>query len=219
MRRNRLLCGLLALSWLFATTAGVWAGEWTPPKNPSKGPVAPFGGAVPVCPFENGIPEPSPLPPPPCCSGGTDFVHELITILNETRSSDAFIATVLALHRAGVDGKLVVPAIIKNAERLKLFIDTNPDQGTAQQKTILKAVMLMLKKSEHKVRTTRPQTCSVPNDPLGGACIGAATGGACIGAAAGGAVGALVGGACSSSPIPVMPTIPDPPIGDSSPCK
>src|SRR5271166_5996232 len=117
MRTNRLLCSLLALGGMLVCLRGAAAYEPVPPPPT--------------------IPNVDPLSVPEDKAGEREFVQDLVSILNETRSSDAFIATVLALHRAGVDGKLVVPAIIKNAERLKLFADTNADQGTVQQKTIM----------------------------------------------------------------------------------
>jgi hypothetical protein len=210
MRRNRLLCTLLALGAIVGGTVGVLAAEKPGNKHPNNVETPCAQGCV--C---------APCSPSAADPAATEFVHELVAVLNETRSSDAFIATVLALHRAGVDGKLVVPAIIKNAERLKLFVDTNPDQGTAQQKTIMEAVLLMLKKGGKKVSTARARANCAPGDALGG--CGGATAGAFIGAAAHAPVcGALVGGACSSglpcnsnantcptSPVPTMPRIAD----------
>jgi hypothetical protein len=111
----------------------------------------------------------------------------MVSILNETRSTDAFIATILALHRAKVDGKLVVPAIIRNAERLKLFADTDPNkEGTTHQQILMKSVMLLISKGKTKVRAAQ-KSGSVP-DVLAGDAVGACSGGA-IGACPGVATG------------------------------
>ncbi|HYT87149.1 MAG TPA: hypothetical protein VEL76_00385 [Gemmataceae bacterium] len=107
-----------------------------------------------------------------------EFVKESLSILNETRSSDAFIVTILALHRAGVDGKLLVPAIIRNAERLKLFGDAASDQGTDQKEMITREIMLMLKKPTKKARST-PRPPAIPFTPTAGAAAGALLGAGC----------------------------------------
>src|SRR5438876_414320 len=126
MRRNRVLYGLLVLGGLLVSLQGAAAGDQP--------------GSVP-------LPLGHPRTPPPFTDESErseEFLKEMVSILNETRSSDAFLATVLALHRAKVDGKLVVPAIIRNEERLKVFADTDPKNGTDQQQTVLKCVLLLI---------------------------------------------------------------------------
>src|SRR5438270_71115 len=97
MRRNRLLCTLLALGAIVGGTVGVLAAEKPCNKHPNNNEAAGWQPCY-----------PTPVTPSTNDAVATEFVHELVAVLNETRSSDAFIATVLALHRAQVDGKLVV---------------------------------------------------------------------------------------------------------------
>src|SRR5207244_8896475 len=99
-------------------------------------------------------PPPAPLPPPPPPVGlpqvpapslpsgpvadhgvvpGAGFIDELVSILNETRSPDAFLVTLSILQELKPEARAVVPAIIRNAERLRLLKRTNPDQPTEQQ--------------------------------------------------------------------------------------
>ncbi len=122
MRRVRLLAGVLIVAGCLAGGKVALAGD------------SPQGDQ----PF---------IPPAVRSSSEEQFVGDMVSILNETQSPDAFLATVLALHRAKVEGKRVVPAIIHNAERLKLFADTPPEQGTEQQKAVLKCVLLLLKRA------------------------------------------------------------------------
>ena len=101
MRRKRVFSGLLVLGGLLVSLQGAAAGDQP--------------GSVP-------LPLGHPQTPPPSIDESErseEFLKEMMSILHETRSSDAFLATVLALHRAKVDGKLVVPTIIRNAERLR----------------------------------------------------------------------------------------------------
>jgi hypothetical protein len=75
-----------------------------------------------------------------------DFIGELISILNETRSPDAFLVTLSILQEIKPEARTVVPAIIRNAERLRLFKRTDPDQPTEQQKMIVECIAVLLKK-------------------------------------------------------------------------
>jgi hypothetical protein len=49
------------------------------------------------------------------------LVQELVKILNETKSPQTLLATTLALMPMGKKAQAAVPAIIRNAERLKVF--------------------------------------------------------------------------------------------------
>ena len=75
-----------------------------------------------------------------------DFVGELIAILNETHSPDAFLVTLSIMQEIKPEARVVVPAIIRNAERLRLFKRTDPDQPTEQQKMIVECIAVLLKK-------------------------------------------------------------------------
>ena len=95
------------------------------------------------------VPAPS-LPPGPVADHGVvpgaGFIDELVSILNETRSPDAFLVTLSILQEIKPDAQTVVPAIIRNAERLRLFKRTDPDQPTEQQKMIVECIAALLKK-------------------------------------------------------------------------
>ena len=104
------------------------------------------------------------------------FVRELIAILKETSSPDAFLVTLSILQEMKVDARVAVPAIIRNAERLKLFKRTDPDQPTAQQAMIADCIADLL--SKHGQASTLPGEVG----PLGGAAIGAGLVGALTGA-------------------------------------
>src|SRR5262249_12661779 len=73
------------------------------------------------------------------------FTDELLSILNETKSPDAFLVTLSILQEVKPDAQEVVPAIIRNAERLRLFKRTDPDQPTEQQKMIVECIAALMK--------------------------------------------------------------------------
>jgi hypothetical protein len=111
------------------------------------------------------------------------FVGELVSILNETRSPDAFLVTLSILQEIKPDARAVVPEIIRNAERLRLFKRTDPDHPTEQQKMIVECIAALMKKD------AGPETGELGPGALD---PGALTGGA-IGAGTGALVGAAVG--------------------------
>ena len=55
----------------------------------------------------------------PALPGG--YVGELVAVLNETKSVDAFLITVELLQKMGADARPAVPAVIRNAERLGIL--------------------------------------------------------------------------------------------------
>jgi hypothetical protein len=67
---------------------------------------------------------PAPVPAPVACVAAPcadeALVRELLVVLKETKSQDTFCMTVQILGTMKADGRLVVPAIIRNAERLKI---------------------------------------------------------------------------------------------------
>jgi hypothetical protein len=167
------------------------------------------GGVLAVLPTvfaASGGRKPAPPPPPPVYSeanepylcgqvkngffcpqaqvAGEDFIGELVSILNETRSPDAFLVTLSILQEIKPEARTVVPVIIRNAERLRLFKRTNPDQPTEQQKMIVECIAALLNK--------------LADSEAGGLGRGALDAGALIGAAIGAGPGALAGAAVST---------------------
>jgi hypothetical protein len=80
---------------------------------------------------ERVIPKPEKVMAPPpavavvksCANVQDDQVQELIKIINETKSPYTLVATAVALMPLGEKAKVAVPAILRNAERLKVLED------------------------------------------------------------------------------------------------
>jgi hypothetical protein len=118
-------------------------------------------------------------PSPPSSRGGTlshfvpppvvlrevgpndDLLRELLAILNETRSPDAFLVTLSILQELKPEPREAVPVIIRNAERLRLFKRTDPDKGTEQQRMILECIGDLLRK-ESEPAAPRYEPCGNP---------------------------------------------------------
>jgi hypothetical protein len=93
------------------------AGEGVPP--PSDGPPPPatpvnWGNPVRVIP-------PTPAPSVKKPAKPASVVEELVAILNETKSTDTFLATLAVLVKFGKEARAAVPAIVRNADRLAVF--------------------------------------------------------------------------------------------------
>jgi hypothetical protein len=148
----RLMRSLLVVGGLLAVNPSVFAeGKQT---RPAPVPIAPGWQA---CPDMAVIGNPRIYPDPrtrfaqgnptdQAKDAKVDFIGELISILNETRSPDAFLVTLSILQEVKPEARVVVPAIIRNAERLRLFKRTDPDQPTEQQKMIVECIAALLKK-------------------------------------------------------------------------
>jgi hypothetical protein len=95
------------------------------------------------------------------------FVRELLAILCETRSHDAFLVTLSILQEMKADPRMAVPVIIRNAERLKLFACTEPDQATEKQRMVTECIAGLIKKE------CAPTPVCAPVPPKCGAAIGA----------------------------------------------
>jgi hypothetical protein len=108
---------LLAMTLGIALMTGLSA--WGQPKQSPQPAVCPAVYCpAPVC---------MPAQPPRCCAPSSPdnakLVEELLAILKETQSTDAFLVTVKALSDVGPDAKTAVPAIIRGADRLGLLKD------------------------------------------------------------------------------------------------
>jgi hypothetical protein len=176
----RFMRSLLVLGGLLAATPSVFAEG----KRANPAPV-PFSPGWQACPDMAVIGNPRIYPDPrtrfaqgnptdQAKDAKVDFVGELISILNETRSPDAFLVTLSILQEIKPDARAVVPVIIRNAERLRLFKRTDPDQPTEPQKMIVECIAALLNK------------------------VADSETGALIGAAMGGGPGALAGAAVST---------------------
>jgi hypothetical protein len=78
------------------------------------------------------------------------LVKELLTILNETRSRATFCMTVELLGTMKADSRLVVPAILRNAERLKISngMLRNESQWTTEQEIVARALQFFVPGTE-----------------------------------------------------------------------
>jgi hypothetical protein len=122
----------------------------------------------------------------PACTGPSptadeQFFRELLGILNETRSQDAFLVTLSILQELKADPYRAVPVIIRNAERLKLFGRTSPDHISEQQRMVAECIAALINKE------SVPTADSAPG-PISGAALGAG-----IGALAGSLTGSAIG--------------------------
>jgi hypothetical protein len=104
-----------------------------------------------------------PPPPPP-----TDpYVAELLGILKETKSVDAFITTLGLLVEAKADHHLAVPAVIRNAERLGVFADhIRKDDGEAME--VIELVTTAIDKLLGRTSGTRGGPGKVAPSPASG---------------------------------------------------
>ncbi len=84
--------------------------------------------------------DPAPTPMPP---GEKTLSEELVAVLDKTQSSDVFLATVRVLEKVKCDPKVVIPAVLRNAERLRIY-ESGADSVTGQGSIILKAVEALL---------------------------------------------------------------------------
>ncbi len=146
--------GLFFCGSMLATVSAGFADDGaTPPTRPD--PVRAIAD-----PGLTSTPEPKPIPTE-ANTAEEGFINELVSILNATHSSDAFLVTLSILQELRADAHVVVPAIIRNAERLKLFKRTDPDQPTAQQKMITECISDLLQKNQEP----RSHPCSPPIAP------------------------------------------------------
>jgi hypothetical protein len=123
---------------------------------------------VPAPNFQPQSPASIPVPPPPPKTNG-DLIHELIQIINETRSVDTFFVTTKLLEDMGAKSRVAVPAIIRNAERLELFKDsffqTEKDGEKPKRLEMASLIVDSLGKilsSSQAGSTTRPPVNAVP---------------------------------------------------------
>src|SRR5207245_1830240 len=119
MQRNKMLTCAVALVALVVCWQAGEAGEKKKLRKAEQPPSAPPANAAkyPML-FDN-------ISPPAGAAAPKDEaqVQELITILNETKSASTLVATAIALLPLGDKAKPAVPAILRNAERLKVLED------------------------------------------------------------------------------------------------
>jgi hypothetical protein len=107
----------------------------------------------------------SPFPVPTCpaapAASHADeaLVNELVAILNETASRDTFCMTVQILGALKADPRLVAPAIIRNAERLKISkgILKPESQWTPEQEIVARGLQFFISGKETPGVTDRWQ--------------------------------------------------------------
>jgi hypothetical protein len=116
------------------------------------------GGALSGCGAPGGICPPSaPIggsgPCPSCTAdankAGSKLAAELVAILNETESVDTFLLTMSCLEAARPNAELVVPALIRNADRLGITKGISSGKNrTEQQEALLNTLEQLLKEHE-----------------------------------------------------------------------
>jgi peroxiredoxin len=74
---------------------------------------------------------------------GPDLVEEMIELLNKTDSTDTFFITLKLLEGMKQDAKMVIPAIMRNAERLGIFKSHLEDKDDS---TVVESVLLSLQR-------------------------------------------------------------------------
>jgi hypothetical protein len=80
-----------------------------------------------------------------CSAAEEQVVQELVKILNETNSPQTLLATTLALMPMGKKAQSAVPAIIRNAERLKVFIPLKDmNSAKAENANIILTAMMAI---------------------------------------------------------------------------
>ncbi len=88
-----------------------------------------------------------------------EIVKELVDILGSTESPTTFALTVMALEQLGEPAKPAVPAIIRNAERLKIFSGASamvhPNAVPSKKQQLANAVAESI---VHLLNGNRPQT-------------------------------------------------------------
>jgi hypothetical protein len=138
--------------------------------------------AVPPCCASSSVPACEVAAPPPCpvvdaaashekASASCKLAKELVAIMNETQSPDTFCVVLGCLERTKVDCEIVVPAIIRNAERMGLLKDLMSKDGPNEKQQRLCEILDTLMKAQktgHKtkmVKKTVPNCCSTPPAP------------------------------------------------------
>ncbi len=162
--------GLLASVGLLLMVSAPRAGENNSPPD-TRLPPPPLWVNDAKCAAQHSIPTPPaatvPVPVAPGLNSDETLVRELIAILGETQSHDAFLVTLSILHELKADPRLAVPAIIRNAERLQLFACTAPDQATEKQKMVAGCIAGLIKKDSVPGPLPVPATTAVPGTATG----------------------------------------------------
>jgi hypothetical protein len=98
-------------------------------------------------------------------SAEDQVVHDLIDILNETKSPQTLLATTLALMPMGKKAQAAVPVIIRNAERLKLFAPLKDMSSTkAENATVILTAVMAIQMDLHMTK----EMLGFPMGPLNG---------------------------------------------------
>jgi hypothetical protein len=81
--------------------------------------------------------------PAPTVSTEAELIQDLITIMNETKSPGTLMATVMALVPMGKTAQPAIPAIIRNAGRMKLLDDKKNSKPWTSEfaQTIMSAIV------------------------------------------------------------------------------
>jgi hypothetical protein len=103
-------------------------------------------------------PEALPRPPRASASGPEDpYVADLLDLIKETKSVDAFLVTVSLLAETKGEKKRFIPAVIRNAERLGIYerFTIKEQEPGAQAAALLTGLIDRLKGGEANAEATR----------------------------------------------------------------
>jgi hypothetical protein len=90
------------------------------------------------------------------------YIAELLTILQETKSVDAFIMTLNLLVDARPDHRQVVPAVIRNAERLGLLAKHMLKQDAGREADVAELITNALERLVHPEAAAGCEECARP---------------------------------------------------------
>jgi hypothetical protein len=105
------------------------------------------------------------------------IVGDLVAVLNETKSVDAFLVAVELLQKMGAEARPAVPAVIRNAERLGILKKSALSSGKGNRQEIVRQLLENLERMAGTAgeSAAKHQCCS--SSPLG-AGVGALAGSA-----------------------------------------
>jgi hypothetical protein len=94
------------------------------------------------------------------------YIAELLAIMQETKSVDAFVMTLTVLVDAQPDHRLVVPTVIRNAERLGLFADRALKDEGGHYAAVSDFITASIDKLVHRETGTGCEKCPMAGKPV-----------------------------------------------------
>jgi hypothetical protein len=98
--------------------------------------------------------------PSACCCSDEDVVQELIVVMNEAKSPMTLVMAVTALEPMGKKARPAIPAIIRNAERLKVMEGLQKQGPQSLKAELAGAILDAIEAIQTGNRTNRAPVCS-----------------------------------------------------------